>query len=253
MIIINSLVDNYTKDELEYIVQTSNSMKQVIAKLGYKTQNGRNADTVKRKLNFYNISYDKFNSNKKIKREYNNVFCANSTVTQSVLRKWYKKEFGNPSCCSICGQSTLWNGKELTMILDHIDGDNHNNQENNLRWICPNCNSQLETFAGRNNRSKILNNGKIQYISVNDRKKRTKICPICNINEMSTSSNMCRDCWNKNISKNIPSKEDLEKLIYNTSFTKIGEMYGVSDNAVRKWCKKYGLPFRYGELYKMRV
>ena len=166
MNVINSLVDNYTKDELEHIVQTSNSMKQVIAKLGYKTQNGRNADTVKRKLDSYDISYDKFNANKGIKREYNDVFCANSTVTQAVLRKWYKKEFGDPSCCSICGQPTLWNGKSLTMILDHIDGDNHNNQENNLRWICPNCNSQLETFAGRNNRSKIINNGKIQYIMV---------------------------------------------------------------------------------------
>lgn len=253
MNVINSLVDNYTKDELEHIVQTSNSMKQVIAKLGYKTQNGRNADTVKRKLDSYDISYDKFNANKGIKREYNDVFCENSTVTQAVLRKWYKKEFGDPSCCSICGQPTLWNGKSLTMILDHIDGDNHNNQENNLRWICPNCNSQLETFAGRNNRSKIINNGKIQYISVNDRKRKTKICPICNINEMAINSNMCKDCWNKEIAKNIPPKEDLEKLIYNTPFTKIGKMYGVTDNAVRKWCKKYGLPFRYGELYKMRA
>ena len=253
MSFISSLVDNYTKDELEHIVNTSNSMKQVIAKLGYKTQNGSNSNTVKRKLESYGISYDNFKPTKGIKRTHENVFCANSTVTQSVLRKWYKKEYGDPSCCSICGHSTLWNRKFLTMILDHIDGDNHNNQENNLRWICPNCNSQLETFAGRNNRSKIMNNGKIQYISINERKNKSKICPICNINDMSISSKMCKECWNKEIAKNIPPKEDLEKLIYNTPFTKIGDIYGVTDNAVRRWCKKYGLPFRYGELYKMRV
>lgn len=40
-----------------------------------------------------------------------------------------------------------------------------------------------------------------------------------------------------------PSKEELKDLIINLSFVKIGEIYGVSDNAVRKWCKSYGLPY----------
>lgn len=247
------MVDNYSKDELEHIVETSNSMREVIEKLGYKTKNGSNAKTVKNKLDFYNISYNKFTFNKGIKREYKDVFCANSTVTQTVLRRWYKKEYGDPSHCDICSQPILWNEKPLTMILDHIDGDNHNNQINNLRWICPNCNSQLDTFTGRNTKSRYMKDGKIQYISVNDRKKNMKICPVCNINEISIKSKMCIDCYHKKISEHIPSKEDLEKLIYNTPFTKIGEMYDVSDNTVRKWCKKYGLPFRYGELYKMRA
>lgn len=247
------MVDNYTRDELEHIVETSNSMREVIEKLGYKTKNGSNSKTVKNKLDFYNISYNKFTFNKGIKREHKDVFCVNSTVTQAVLREWFKKEYGEPLHCDICGQPVLWNEKPLTMILDHIDGDNHNNQLDNLRWICPNCNSQLDTFAGRNNKSRHAKNGKIQYMSVNDRKNNVKICPICNINEISISSTMCIDCYHKKISEHIPPKEDLEKLIYNTPFTKIGEMYGVTDNTVRKWCKKYGLPFRYGELYKMRA
>lgn len=46
------------------------------------------------------------------------------------------------------------------------------------------------------------------------------------------------------------SKEELEKLIYIKSFVEIGKKYNVTDNAVRKWCKSYGLPFRYGELHK---
>jgi len=36
-----------------------------------------------------------------------------------------------------------------------------------------------------------------------------------------------------------PAKEILEKLVWETSCVKIGEMYGVSDNAVNKWCKFY--------------
>lgn len=52
--------------------------------------------------------------------------------------------------CSICGMNPLWNGKELHFILDHIDGDATNNMRSNLRLICPNCDSQLDTYKARN-------------------------------------------------------------------------------------------------------
>lgn len=44
--------------------------------------------------------------------------------------------------------------------------------------------------------------------------------------------------------KEKPSKEELNKLIHEKSFVEIGRMYNVSDNAIRKWCKLYGLPFK---------
>ena len=46
------------------------------------------------------------------------------------------------------------------------------------------------------------------------------------------------------------NKEELEKLILTTSFIKIGQKYGVSDNAVRKWCMRYGLPSTKRDLKK---
>ena len=39
-------------------------------------------------------------------------------------------------------------------------------------------------------------------------------------------------------------KLTLKNLIRNKSFVDIGRMFNVSDNAVRKWCKKYGLPYQ---------
>ena len=62
---------------------------------------------------------------------------------------------------------------------------------------------------------------------------------------------MCKDCYLKYLAKNIPPKEVIEELIYKYPFTKIGEMYNVSDNAVRKWCKKYELPYRRSDINKM--
>lgn len=53
----------------------------------------------------------------------------------------------------------------------------------------------------------------------------------------------------KVISGIIPNKEKLNELIHNISFVEIGNIYNVSDNTVRKWCKKYGLPYKYKEIH----
>ena len=54
---IGSLVDNYTEEELRKIVKESFSMKEVLSKLGYKTLNGRNSDTVKKRIERYQIDH----------------------------------------------------------------------------------------------------------------------------------------------------------------------------------------------------
>lgn len=81
-----------------------------------------------------------------------NTLVANSDATQAVLRRIYKKGNYTPYVCSICGLEPIWNGKTLTLTLDHIDGDNRNNVLSNLRWVCPNCDRQLDTFGSKNKR-----------------------------------------------------------------------------------------------------
>jgi len=50
------------------------------------------------------------------------------------------------SCCKI----TEWNFKPVKLEIDHINGDNTDNRPENLRYLCPNCHSQTETYKGRN-------------------------------------------------------------------------------------------------------
>jgi hypothetical protein len=64
-------------------------------------------------------------------------------------------------------------------------------------------------------------------------------------------ADMCIECWNNLKSKFIkdtnierPSREILKEKIRSSNFLQIGKEYGVSDNAVRKWCKFYDLPFK---------
>jgi len=52
--------------------------------------------------------------------------------------------------CAVCGSPPVWQDKPLVMILDHMNGDNADHRLENLRLLCPNCNSQQATFAGKN-------------------------------------------------------------------------------------------------------
>ena len=56
-------------------------------------------------------------------------------------------------CCAICGMKDTWNNKPLVFILDHINGDASYSVRENLRLVCPNCDSQLDTFKSKNKNS----------------------------------------------------------------------------------------------------
>jgi len=66
----------------------------------------------------------------------------------SVHIKRYLLEKQN-HCCAICG-TIEWNGKPLTLEVEHVDGNSQNQTEDNLAMICPNCHSQTETYKGKN-------------------------------------------------------------------------------------------------------
>lgn len=53
-------------------------------------------------------------------------------------------------CCSECNVGSEWNGKSLTLQMDHIDGCNSNNSIDNVRWLCPNCHTQTQTWGVNN-------------------------------------------------------------------------------------------------------
>jgi len=52
--------------------------------------------------------------------------------------------------CEKCGVGNVWNGKPLTLQIDHIDGNYKNNKPGNHRVLCPNCHTQTSTYGSRN-------------------------------------------------------------------------------------------------------
>jgi len=68
---------------------------------------------------------------------------ANKGNARTYLKRFHKYE------CSECGISD-WQGKPITLQIEHIDGNNKNNTIDNIKWLCPNCHTQTETWGSRN-------------------------------------------------------------------------------------------------------
>lgn len=65
-------------------------------------------------------------------------------------------------------------------------------------------------------------------------------CKICG-KVISRKSTYCKKCTPHKRKVKRPTKEVLEKLVKEKPFVYIGKMFGVSDTAVREWCKSYGI------------
>jgi len=72
------------------------------------------------------------------------VVVNNGDQCRRLLAEWQGGEY-----CSACGISPTWNGQPLTLQINHRDGNRHNNELWNLEFLCPNCHTQTETYAGR--------------------------------------------------------------------------------------------------------
>lgn len=130
--------------------------------------------------------------------------------------------------CNLCNQIDYWNNKPLTLQLDHIDGDPLNNELSNLRFLCPNCHSQTSTFGTKNR----------------NYEKHIFKCIKCNVFEVKTKDRMCKHCIPSYQPKIVwPSIEEMKSLISEKSFVSIGKQLGVSDNAVRNFCKRNNIFF----------
>lgn len=222
--------NKYEKANLEEFVKKSKSIADVCRFIGIGTK-GNNFKTVKKYINLYQIDISHFETKEEqikklhlqIKIPLENILVENSTYTNNFyLKKRLLTEGIKKNICEICGLKNIWNGLELNMQLDHKNGINNDNRLDNLRFLCPNCHSQTETFCGKNKSKKFK-----KTIEKNENGGKT-------LKQLEAYRK-------KRIVENRPSKEELVILIMNNGFVKTGKQFNVSDNCIRKWCKDYNL------------
>ena len=231
------IYEQYSAEELQSILNNSSSIKDFGLKLGYASVSGATSKQLKNIISELQLQKN-FKDRVFIQRNPDNIFIKNSTASQKILRKYYILGEYTPYVCSICGQKPEWQGKPLTLILDHINGDNRDDRLENLRWVCPNCNQQLDTTGAKNRKNKKYKNH----------------CHNCG-KEITRGSYYCFECncqirSKKSIESQI-DRQTLKNKIRKQSFESIAKEYNkTSGNAIKKWCDYFGLPRLKSEIKK---
>ena len=226
------------EDIFTKIVNKSSTIKEILLGLNISPVAG-NYKTVNKRISFLKIDLSHFKERSRENRKVimkklhknkeiplNKILVPKSTYSRRDLKRRLIKGGILENKCSICMSLPEWQGKELVLQLDHINGIFDDNTLSNLRIVCPNCHTQTSTW-GMKGRCKPL--------------KNERFCCSC-FKEISKGvpSGLCNLCCSKTKRKvERPSLETLLKLVSESNYCAVGRKYGVSDNAIRKWIKNY--------------
>lgn len=126
--------------------------------------------------------------------------------------------------------------------VNHIDENKMNNNANNLEWCSRSYNQKH--YAERHP-YKLIHNFYKDETQIHIRKlQKCLVCGAETLNDKYCSV----ECMLKDKRKNRPRRDELKKMIRESSFSSIGRKFGVDGNTIRKWCKNYCLPYKAFEI-----
>jgi hypothetical protein len=239
-------MNRWNKEELEAVIKNSFSLAQTIRNLGLGKICGGNYEVIKRYIRHYNIDCSHFTGkgwarDKKFEtkpyRTFEEILVQNSTFSSTYhLKNRLLKAGLLNNKCYICSMEAYWNGRPLNLHLDHINGISNDHRIENLRLLCPNCHSQTETYTGKNKKKKSVD-AKSEKKS---RQKFKKECKTCNGILSDKRAKNCFACYQQLKKTKIiwPTAEKLQELVLENSLSQLAKIFGVSDKAIAKRCKR---------------
>ena len=152
----------YTRELLAPLVAESYSIAEVVRKLGLR-QAGGNHTHISRRIRELGLDSSHFLGSNWNRGDRHvggpaKLTAAELLVERSELDRRTPPfrlrrallEIGRRCACELCGLSDTWRGQPLRLEIDHSNGRHNDNRPENLRYLCPNCHSQTETYCARN-------------------------------------------------------------------------------------------------------
>lgn len=174
----------------------------------------------------------------------------NKSVSASLLRNKLIESGLKEERCERC-KRTEWEGEKIPLELHHINMNHYDNRIENLQILCSNCHSLAHGYSNNKNKpksevnkklyEKVILEGLLSNIEEDNNNVVKRFCKKCGKELTKNQKVFCsQECSHSFLSK----KPQKEELIYNYNLlkgnkTKLGNLYGVSDNAVKKWLKSY--------------
>ena len=256
-------------NRIRQAIKTSRSMRDMLLMLDLSATNG-NYRTYREFIKNNNVDVSHWNfhfcNEKQSKAKSLQEKLQNGSKAKSRLLKKLLIESGMmKEKCSICPTGAQWQGNKLVLVLDHISGDSMDNRIENLRLLCPNCNSQQPTFCRKKGKKKAplweclscggafakgsLRESKCLDCRKKNFEKRVLQQKTCACGEAKGArAKRCSLCASKAITEKAEkarkfhvSKEELERMVWEMPTSSVADKIGVSDKAVEKRCKKLGI------------
>jgi len=233
----------YTRSEAKEAVRASYSYAEALRRLGLRPAGGNHALFRRYVDEVWRIPTDHFDPYRGSRERSRGAAIALELVLvegcrynrRQLKRRLYDAGLKQRRC-EMCGQGERWRGRYMSLILDHINGVATDNRLENLRILCANCNSTLDTHCGRNNREPL----------------EPRPCPRCGVDFIphTASQRYCsRVCGIRHPRSRAPRPErrkvprppyeQLVSELRTSSFVAVARRYGVSDSAVHKWVRWY--------------